>query len=41
MILDTETVSTSKIYYYRLRMWVDKDYQATGESKKFSVKVCK
>ncbi len=39
MIMDTGVVDSSTVYYYRLRMWVDEEYQDTGTSKSFTVKV--
>ncbi len=39
MVLDSDTVSTSVKYYYRLRMWVDEDTSLGNEAKKYSVRV--
>lgn len=39
MVLDTNTMTHSMTYYYRLRMWVDVNYEASSESKSFTVKV--
>ena len=39
MIMDTGTVSSSTLYYYRLRMWLDESYELTSEAKSFTVKV--
>ena len=39
MILDTGTVTESKVYYYRLRMWVSKDYKVNDVSNFFTIKV--
>ncbi len=39
MVLDTGTTSREQTYYYKLRMWVSKDYVVTGESKFFTVRI--
>lgn len=39
MILDTGTVTSTTHYDYRLRMWVDKNYEVTGNAKSFTVTV--
>jgi len=39
MVLDTGTIQSSVKYYYRLRMWVSKDYKVTKDSKSFTVTV--
>lgn len=39
MIMDTGVVNSSTIYYYRLRMWVDEEYEDAGTPKSFTVKV--
>ena len=39
MIMDTGTVTETTVYYYRLRMWVDEEYQATDVAKSFTVRV--
>ena len=39
MVLDTGTIQSSVKYYYRLRMWVSKDYEITKDVKTFTVTV--
>lgn len=39
MILDTGTVQTTTKYYYKLRMWIDKNYEVDGTSRNFTVRV--
>ena len=39
MLLDTGSVDETLTYYYRLRMWVAKDYVLTGESKFFTLRI--
>ncbi len=39
MLLDTGSVDETLTYYYRLRMWVSKDYMLTGESKFFTLRI--
>ena len=39
MRLDSGVVSASIKYYYKLRMWVDQNYQTSGVAKSFSVRV--
>ena len=39
MLLATVGVTESKTTYYRLRMWVSKDFVLTGISKKFTVTI--
>ena len=39
MVLDTGTTSREQTYYYRLRMWVSKDYKVNDESRFFTVRV--
>ena len=39
MILDTGTIQGTTKYYYKLRMWVSKNYNVTSESKFFTVRV--
>ena len=39
MILDTGTTSREQTYYYRLRMWVSKDYNVASESRSFTITV--
>lgn len=39
MVIDTGVVNSSTIYYYRLRMWLDENYQDARNSKEFTVKI--
>jgi len=39
MILDQATISNSVIYYYRLRMWLSKDYVLDDTNRYFTIKV--
>ncbi len=39
MILHSDSTTTTRTDYYILRMWVAEDYQVTGESKFFTIKV--
>lgn len=39
MVMDTGVVNSSVVYYYRLRMWIDENYQDARNSKDFTVKV--
>ncbi|MCI8548642.1 MAG: hypothetical protein HFJ38_07155 [Bacilli bacterium] len=39
MVLDTHTTTTTQTFYYRLRMWVDQNYEASSESKSFTITV--
>ncbi len=39
MVLDTNIASVTSTYYYKLRMWVSKDYVVTEDSKSFTIKV--
>lgn len=39
MIMDSGLVSSSLVYHYRFRMWVDEKYNDASTSKNFSVKV--
>jgi len=32
-------VTEGKVYYYRLRMWISKDYKVNDESRFFTIKV--
>lgn len=39
MVLDTGSTSREQTYYYRLRMWISKDYKVNDESRFFTIKV--
>ncbi len=39
MVLDIGTTNKTVRYYYRLRMWVDQDYEESKISKSFTIKV--
>ncbi len=39
MLLHSDSTTTTRTDYYILRMWVAEDYQVTGESKFFTIKV--
>ncbi len=39
MVLDTGSTIETTTYYYRLRMWVSKEYQLGSEAKHFTIKV--
>ncbi len=39
MRLDVGNTTTSVIYYYKLRMWLNKDYELTSTSKYFTIRV--
>ncbi len=39
MLLHSDSTTTTRTDYYILRMWVNENYQVTGESKFFTIKV--
>ncbi len=39
MLLHSDSTTSTRTDYYILRMWVDENYQITGESKFFTIKV--